>query len=88
MPSDGKMRCGCGYVQDEGKIRDRKSKKKDIEVVDKKKVEGGAFPVTDAQCEKCKCRKAYFWTKQTRGADEPETKFYRCVECGHTWREY
>ncbi|PIO07920.1 transcription factor S, partial [Candidatus Pacearchaeota archaeon CG10_big_fil_rev_8_21_14_0_10_35_219] len=31
---------------------------------------------------------AYFWTMQTRAADESETKFYRCTKCDHTWREY
>jgi len=25
---------------------------------------------------------------QTRAADEPPTRFYRCTKCGHTWREY
>jgi DNA-directed RNA polymerase subunit M len=31
---------------------------------------------------------AYFWTQQTRGADEPETRFFKCTKCSHTWREY
>jgi DNA-directed RNA polymerase subunit M len=26
--------------------------------------------------------------RQTRAADEPETKIYRCVKCQHSWREY
>ncbi|MCW3991867.1 MAG: hypothetical protein NWE79_04105 [Candidatus Bathyarchaeota archaeon] len=25
---------------------------------------------------------------QTRSADESPAQFYRCIECGHTWREY
>ncbi|MEM4865380.1 MAG: hypothetical protein QXY09_02690 [Acidilobaceae archaeon] len=25
---------------------------------------------------------------QTRAADEPPTRFYRCTKCGYTWREY
>ena len=25
---------------------------------------------------------------QTRSADEPTTRFYRCQKCKFTWREY
>jgi DNA-directed RNA polymerase subunit M/transcription elongation factor TFIIS len=40
------------------------------------------------QCPKCKEYKVDFYTKQTRGADEPETIFARCTlpACGHRWR--
>jgi len=40
------------------------------------------------QCPKCKKYKVDFYTKQTRGADEPETIFARCTlpSCGHRWR--
>lgn len=46
------------------------------------------YPVVDIACPKCKNKKAYFWTMQTRAADESETKFYKCTECKHTWRKY
>ncbi|MEM1938535.1 MAG: transcription factor S [Acidilobaceae archaeon] len=39
-------------------------------------------------CPKCGHDKAYFWMMQTRAADEPPTRFYRCIRCNHTWREY
>ena len=39
-------------------------------------------------CEKCHNKEGVSWTFQTRSADEPETKFYRCVKCNHTWRDY
>lgn len=39
-------------------------------------------------CPKCGNDKAYFWMMQTRAADEPPTRFYRCTKCGYTWREY
>lgn len=45
-------------------------------------------PITDADCEECGNDQAHWWTEQTRSADEPPTRFYRCTECGHTWREY
>lgn len=48
----------------------------------------GLLPITTIECSKCGNRKAEWWTQQTRASDEPETRFYRCVKCKHTWREY
>jgi len=46
------------------------------------------LPVVTEVCKVCSYDKAYFWTVQTRAGDEAETKFFKCVKCGHTWREY
>lgn len=64
-----------------------KPKGKDVEVVDEAK-DQEALPVVNAQCRKCGNDKAYFWSVQTRSADEAETRFYRCTNCKNTWREY
>ncbi len=79
--------CSCGYRTSDGKIEisEKMKKQKEIEVVEEK---SERLPVTEEQCPKCGNEKAYFWSKQTRAADEPETRFYKCVKCGHTWREY
>ena len=53
-----------------------------------KKKETNVTPVTSAICPKCGHKEAYFWTAQTRAADEAETRFFKCVKCRHTWREY
>ena len=45
-------------------------------------------PTVEIKCPKCKNMRAYFWTLQTRAADEDETKFYQCKKCKHTWRVY
>ena len=45
-------------------------------------------PKIKVTCEKCGHGVAYYWSQQTRGADEPETRFFKCVKCNHTWREY
>ena len=45
-------------------------------------------PKIKAKCEKCANTIAYYWTQQTRGADEPETRFFKCSKCNYTWREY
>jgi DNA-directed RNA polymerase subunit M len=54
------------------------SNKKDVEV----------NPIVEMICKKCGHSKAYFWTMQTRSSDEAETKFFKCVKCDHTWRDY
>jgi len=45
-------------------------------------------PIVETTCPKCKNKRCYFWTLQTRASDESETKFYKCVKCKHTWRVY
>ncbi len=47
------------------------------------------LPVTrDVTCPRCGYHEAYFWMIQTRAADEPPTRFYKCRRCGYVWREY
>ncbi len=46
------------------------------------------LPKMKITCPECEHREAWWWTKQTRSSDEPETRFYRCVKCRKTWREY
>lgn len=87
-PSKGKMVCReCKWVLEEGKIVDKKKKTKKLEVIDKN-LNMKMFPKVKQDCEKCSCVECYFFTRQTRSADEPETKFYKCVKCGHIWRDY
>ena len=35
-------------------------------------------------CPKCDSKQAYYWTQQTRSADEGSTVFYQCVKCEYT----
>lgn len=47
------------------------------------------LPITrDVTCKKCGHNEAYYWVVQTRAADEPPTRFYKCAKCGYVWREY
>jgi len=50
--------------------------------------DGLTLPKTRISCPKCEHKEAYWMIRQTRAADEPETRIYRCVKCTHTWREY
>jgi transcription factor S len=91
LEKDGRPICaGCGY-RPRKKIKveaSEKIKKTEGVVVIKESDEEAAYPIVDMKCEKCKNKKAYFWTRQTRAGDESETKFYKCTKCKHTWRVY
>ncbi|MHA1589855.1 MAG: transcription factor S [Candidatus Njordarchaeales archaeon] len=44
--------------------------------------------IVKVQCPKCGNLGAYVEIVQTRAADEPPTRIYKCTKCGYTWREY
>jgi len=88
-PTEGKWRCKrCGYVCDstgeEGIVTER-NPDKEILVLDEK---SGTLPKARMECPKCHHMEAYWILRQTRSADEPETRIYKCVQCQHSWREY
>ena len=53
-----------------------------------KKEDSKLLPMVAETCEKCGNKEVFFWTVQTRSSDEAETRFFKCVKCDHTWREY
>ncbi|RME30815.1 transcription factor S [Candidatus Woesearchaeota archaeon] len=78
--------CSCGYTNrtEKATLSETVEKEDEIAVVEQ---DDRNLPVTDATCPKCGHDKAGFWTAQTRAGDEPETRFFKCVKCGNTWRE-
>ena len=81
------MYCSCGFSKiPEGatEIKETIASGKKIEVLENIETN----PKIKSNCEKCGNKIAYYWTQQTRGADEPETRFFRCTKCEYTWREY
>ena len=68
-----------------GIIFSHKSKK--IVVVEKDE-ELKQYPKAKILCPKCGHKEAYWYLQQTRGGDEPQTKFLCCTKCGYKWREY
>jgi DNA-directed RNA polymerase subunit M len=46
------------------------------------------LPVAKEDCIKCGNQEAFWVLRQTRGADEPETRIFECTKCGYKWREY
>ncbi len=51
--------------------------------------ETDARPTTKTNCpeDDCEGERAFYEMKQIRAADESETRFFTCVECGKKWRE-
>jgi len=90
FPLDGKLVCRkCGLEQEVKKESQQviKHKAKDRETPVMGEI-SGTLPTADVECPSCGHNKAYWVLRQTRAADEPETRIFRCVRCGHSWREY
>ncbi len=90
LPSDGTWICKrCGHEKkvqrDDSQVITSKREEKETVIISE---EVDTLPKTNARCEKCDNTKAFWRIQQTRAADEPETRIYRCTKCGHTWREY
>jgi DNA-directed RNA polymerase subunit M len=82
-------KCGKRFPLNENVlIESSYSKKgKEIEVFDENS--DSEFPTTEVMCPKCDEKVEAFWTtQQTRGGDEPPTRFYQCKKCKWRWREY
>lgn len=80
------LACGCGYTnrKEKATISEKLATKEEIAVVSE---DGPTLPVGDAECPKCGHDKAGYWSAQTRAGDEGETKFFKCLKCGNTWRD-
>ncbi|MFW6040925.1 MAG: transcription factor S [Thermoplasmatota archaeon] len=79
----------CGFTrdveeEDHDLITSKKEEKETIIIEN----EISTLPTTKARCPECGHNEAYWRMEQTRAADEPETRIYRCTSCNSTWREY
>ena len=91
MPKDNMLKCNCGYEEKISKevhekeyiFKGDEKKKNEVVVIDSDDV---GLPTTKITCYKCGGTKGYWWTVQTRSADEAPTYFIRCAKCGNTWR--
>jgi len=96
FPKDGKMACGnvaCGFSRaiDGGDNKVTKAagppKAKSMDTLVLEEITS-TLPKTNVDCPKCGHGEAFWIMRQTRAADEPTTRIYRCAKCSHTWREY
>ena len=90
MPKKGVVRCRCGYeksLSDDDLEKQYHMERKinpEMNVIVSDGIK--ALPTTRITCYKCGGTKGYWWTVQTRSADEAPTNFIRCAKCGNTWR--
>jgi DNA-directed RNA polymerase subunit M len=82
----------CGYTEGE-KVKPVKKitneKEPDFSLLAFEGSEGEeSYSTIKMDCAKCGHDKAVWWMFQTRSADEPTTRFYRCQKCKYTWRDY
>jgi transcription factor S len=79
----------CNYSTNEKvnlKVKETLGEKQKVAVIKENQID--ILPTVAAECKKCGHKEAHFWTSQTRGSDETETRFFRCKKCKQTWREY
>ncbi len=90
LPKSKKLVCTkCGDEKEilntmDFKLIHKKEKKDKVLILERFET----LPTFEVECQKCGNKLAEWWLRQTRGADEPETRFFRCTKCRHTWREY
>lgn len=91
LPQGDKFKCKCGNTKNLTKNDanqyevSEKIDSKDTVIVKGEEID--TLPTTKTTCAKCGHDRAYWWLRQTRSADEAETRFLRCMKCKHTWRE-
>ena len=93
ISSGGQLKCRkCGYIR-KFEVTDQKEAMKprvpnEITIVDDEDIKVNTMPTIQIKCPKCEHNLAFWWLRQLRAADESEVRFFRCTECGHTWRQY
>jgi DNA-directed RNA polymerase subunit M len=90
---DSGLQCSiCGYVEGQKAKQTKKivdEEEPDFSLLAFEGNEGeDTNPTIKLDCEKCGHDEAVWWMFQTRSADEPTTRFYRCQKCKYTWRDY
>ena len=80
----------CGHINKPKStvaLSEKIERDRDTEILDSS-ASDEIHPTTEVECPECSHMEAHYWTKQTRAGDEPETQFFKCVNCKHKWREY
>lgn len=93
IPNGGILRCRkCGFEKKPSSkkaviVGGPEKPQREMTIIEGKE-DAGLPTTTDVKCPDCGNQKAYWWMRQLRSADESEVRFFRCTECGKTWREY
>ena len=85
----------CGYRKEEdqqstrsisGGITFEPKDTPESDIIEEKRQWGTLSEITS--CPKCGHSPVYCNFLQTRAADEPPVRLYKCPKCGYSWREY
>ena len=91
FPQEGKLYCRrCDETIDPNDVKSVESVTSEADEKERIVVEEqyDLLPKTKVICPKCNHDEAYWILRQTRAADEPETRIYTCTKCGNKWREF
>ncbi|MDD4594756.1 MAG: transcription factor S [Methanobacteriaceae archaeon] len=92
LPNGDKLECKtCGETKTLKKGSEYEKVSEEINTKDTVVMTDGNVttrPTTNVICPECGHGKAEWWLQQTRSADEAPTRFFKCLKCKHTWREY
>jgi len=83
---------GCGATESRNEAEETgmttEQAQEESDVVDMSDVDDETMgPTTEIRCPECGHDRASYEMKQIRSADESETRFFTCIECGYKWRE-
>ncbi|KAL7621162.1 RNA polymerase III C11 subunit [Parahypoxylon ruwenzoriense] len=93
-PESGRNRLECRTCPYQHAIEEPMYSRRHYKKKERENVFGGSHSWDNAQktavqCDNAVCsgKEAAFYQIQIRSADEPMTSFYKCMTCGHQWRE-
>ncbi|KAI1379722.1 hypothetical protein F4677DRAFT_441923 [Hypoxylon crocopeplum] len=93
-PETGRNRLECRTCPYQHAIEEPMYSRRYYKKKEREDVFGGADAWDNAQKEKVQCNnsscpgtEAAYYQIQIRSADEPMTSFFKCMTCGHRWRE-
>lgn len=58
-----------------------------IAVLDSQVLKLRTLPIVNVSCQRCAGKKAETWTMAFGSENNSQSTFFRCISCGHTWRE-
>ena len=92
ISSGGQLKCRkCGFLRDftaDDSMQRTKARGERVITIIEDETGIATLPTIKITCSKCGHNMAFWWLRQLRAADESEVRFFRCCECGNTWRQY